>query len=402
MTSPARLLLHPAAKPLVFVAALLPFAWLFYGALADRLGANPAQYLDRATGIWTLRFLCITLAVTPVRVVAGLPTLQRFRRMLGLFTYFYAVLHLLCYAWFDQGFELAEIAKDIGKRPFILVGFSAFVLLTPLAATSFNRAVKALGDILGLSLPPNRIECYDISNIQGTDSVASMVVFEAGRAARNQYRRFRIKTVEGANDFESMKEVLTRRFRHGLEEQEELKAAGRDVEGSKFAKFPDLVLIDGGKIQLAFGREAMRGLGVGYIPAIGLAKRNEEIILEDREESLILPRNSAALHLLERVRDEAHRFAITYHRSLRSARTLRSRLEEVPGIGARRVRELLKAYPVPATLEEASVEELLMVQGMNRPSAEAVWKFLHEAPAGPQGSETGENPQQDPQQGMEL
>ena len=145
MSSPARLLLHPAAKPLVFVAALLPFAWLFYGALADRLGANPAQYLDRATGIWTLRFLCITLAVTPVRVVAGLPTLQRFRRMLGLFTYFYAVLHLLCYAWFDQGFELAEIAKDIGKRPFILVGFSAFVLLTPLAATSFNRAVKALG-----------------------------------------------------------------------------------------------------------------------------------------------------------------------------------------------------------------------------------------------------------------
>lgn len=141
----ARALLHPAAKPLVFVASLLPFAWLVFGALTDRLGANPAQYLDRATGDWTLRFLCLTLAVTPARVVLGLPTLARLRRMLGLFTYFYVCLHFLAYSWFDQGFDLQEIAKDIAKRPFILVGFSAFLLLTPLAATSFNRAVKALG-----------------------------------------------------------------------------------------------------------------------------------------------------------------------------------------------------------------------------------------------------------------
>ena len=141
----SRLLLHRAAKPLVFVACLLPFAWLFYGALAGHLGANPAEHLIRSTGDWTLRFLCITLAVTPVRVTAGLPTLQRLRRMLGLFTYFYVVLHLLAYSWFDQGFDFGEIARDIAKRPFILVGFAAFVLLTPLAATSFNRAVKALG-----------------------------------------------------------------------------------------------------------------------------------------------------------------------------------------------------------------------------------------------------------------
>jgi sulfoxide reductase heme-binding subunit YedZ len=141
----ARALLHPAAKPLVFLVSLLPFAWLFYGALTDNLGANPAEYLSRATGDWTLRFLCLTLAVTPVRVTAKLPTLQRFRRMLGLFTYFYVVLHFLSYSWFDQGFDLGEIAKDIAKRPFILVGFTAFVLLTPLAATSFNRAVKAMG-----------------------------------------------------------------------------------------------------------------------------------------------------------------------------------------------------------------------------------------------------------------
>jgi methionine sulfoxide reductase heme-binding subunit len=141
----ARALLHPAAKPLVFIASLLPFAWLFYGALTNNLGANPAEYLSRSTGDWTLRFLCLTLAVTPVRVTAKLPTLQRFRRMLGLFTYFYVVLHFLSYSWFDQGFDLGEIGKDIAKRPFILVGFAAFVLLTPLAATSFNRAVKAMG-----------------------------------------------------------------------------------------------------------------------------------------------------------------------------------------------------------------------------------------------------------------
>lgn len=137
--------LHPAAKPLVFVAALLPFAWLFYGALADELGANPAEYLLRSTGDWTLRFLCLTLAVTPLRVLASQPALARFRRMLGLFTYFYACLHLLCYAWFDMGLDLAAIVEDIPKRPFILVGFAAFVLLTPLAATSFNRAIRALG-----------------------------------------------------------------------------------------------------------------------------------------------------------------------------------------------------------------------------------------------------------------
>jgi sulfoxide reductase heme-binding subunit YedZ len=141
----AKALLHPAVKPAVFVLSLLPFAWLLYGAITNHLGANPAEYLSRSTGDWTLRFLCITLAVTPVRVIAGLPTLQRLRRMLGLFTYFYVVLHFLAWAWFDQGFDLGDMGKDIAKRPFILVGFAAFVLLTPLAATSFNRAVKALG-----------------------------------------------------------------------------------------------------------------------------------------------------------------------------------------------------------------------------------------------------------------
>ncbi|HOY36048.1 MAG TPA: protein-methionine-sulfoxide reductase heme-binding subunit MsrQ [Piscinibacter sp.] len=138
-------LLHPAAKPLLFVACLLPFVWLLYAAVMNQLGANPAEALIRATGDWTLRFLCIVLAVTPLRLWTKQPALARFRRMLGLFVFFYAVLHFLAYAWLDMGFDVATIARDIPKRPFALVGFLALLLLVPLAATSFNRAIKALG-----------------------------------------------------------------------------------------------------------------------------------------------------------------------------------------------------------------------------------------------------------------
>ena len=145
MMSRQKLLLHPAAKPLVFVLCLLPFAWLFYSALTNQLGANPAEALIRSMGDWTLRFVCIVLAVTPLRVISSTPALARFRRMLGLFAYFYVFCHLLSYSWFDMGFDVPEIARDIAKRPFILVGFSGFVLLTPLAATSFNAVIKAMG-----------------------------------------------------------------------------------------------------------------------------------------------------------------------------------------------------------------------------------------------------------------
>ena len=137
--------MHPMAKPALFLLCLLPFAWLFYSALTNQLGANPQEYLIRATGDWTLRFVCIVLAVTPLRTISNTPQLARFRRMLGLFAYFYVVSHLLSYSWFDMGFDVLEIAKDIAKRPFILVGFLAFVLLTPLAATSFNAVIKAIG-----------------------------------------------------------------------------------------------------------------------------------------------------------------------------------------------------------------------------------------------------------------
>ena len=138
-------LLHPAAKPLLWLFCMLPLLWLFYAAATDQLGANPAEALSRSTGELTLRFLCLVLAISPLRVVLGLSALARFRRMLGLFVYAYVCLHLLSYAWFDMGFDPMDMARDIAKRPFILVGFIAFLLLTPLALTSFNRAIKAMG-----------------------------------------------------------------------------------------------------------------------------------------------------------------------------------------------------------------------------------------------------------------
>jgi sulfoxide reductase heme-binding subunit YedZ len=140
-----RWLISRWAKPMAFLLASLPFSWLILAVAMDWLGANPAEALERSTGDWTLRMLCVVLAITPARTVLALPSLARFRRMVGLYVYFYAVLHLLAYSWFDMGFELGDIAKDIAKRPFVLVGFAAIVLLTLLALTSFNRAMRALG-----------------------------------------------------------------------------------------------------------------------------------------------------------------------------------------------------------------------------------------------------------------
>ena len=140
-----KVLLHPAAKPLLFALALLPFANLLWGAIANTLGANPAEALIRGTGDWVLRFLCITLAVTPLREWTGWNGLVRMRRMLGLFAFFYGVSHFLCYAWLDMNLDWADIVKDIPKRPFVLVGSLAMLLMTPLAATSFNKAIKAMG-----------------------------------------------------------------------------------------------------------------------------------------------------------------------------------------------------------------------------------------------------------------
>ena len=247
-------------------------------------------------------------------------------------------------------------------------------------------ACAALAQAVGMEKPPRRIEGYDISNTQGVLSVASMVVAIDGEAAHREYRHFRIKTVEGANDFASMNEVLTRRLTRARQEREALVSQGRlNADGTLpegappltgFADLPDLILIDGGPQQLRFAREAM--LAVGYdIPIFGLAKRLEEIFLPDREESILLDRKSPALHLIQRIRDEAHRFGITHHRKLRQKAGMRSSLEDIPGIGPARRRALLTQFKSIAAIAQASPEELTQAEGIGMAQAQAIWAHYH-------------------------
>ncbi|OGO06083.1 MAG: excinuclease ABC subunit C [Chloroflexi bacterium RBG_13_56_8] len=239
-----------------------------------------------------------------------------------------------------------------------------------------NKHVIALGEIqetLGLPAPPSRIECYDISNIQGVSATGSMVVYAKGVPSRRDYRRFRIKTVEGPNDFASMAEVLHRRFHRG---QEADAARGPDGKENRWAIMPDLVLVDGGKGQVSAALAAMQEEGVGDIPVAGLAKQNEELYVPGRSQPIILPRDSEGLYLLQRIRDEAHRFAITYHRQLREKRTKSSLLDQIPGIGPRRRKALLERFGSLAAIRQASVEELATVPGMNRRAAEQLIEHL--------------------------
>ncbi len=241
-------------------------------------------------------------------------------------------------------------------------------------------ALEALQAALGLPGLPRRIEGYDISNTQGALSVASEVVMVDGVSANREYRRYRIKTVEGANDFASMYEVITRRLSHGLDELEARRAQGLDPEGGKFSWLPDLILVDGGRGQLAAAREAMLAQGLN-IPMIGLAKRIEEIVLPDEEESLLLDRHSPALHVLQRVRDESHRFAIIHHRALRGRASIASRLDGIPGVGEKRKKAILRHFKTVEALKAATAEEIAQAPGVPEKVAEAVWRFLHEADA---------------------
>jgi excinuclease ABC subunit C len=238
-------------------------------------------------------------------------------------------------------------------------------------------ALAELARGLDLEQPPRRLECYDISNTQGAESVASMVVFEEGRPARDQYRRFKIRTVEGPDDFASLQEVLRRRFTRAVEERELLKTGRLSSKEARFYLLPDLVIIDGGKGQLSAARHVMRELGFDRIPAFGLAKEEEHLFAEGRPDPIILPAGSRALHLLQRLRDEAHRFALAYHRKLRGKAGLKSLLDEVEGIGEVRRRELLKAFGTLAEIEKASPRELAAVKGMNKKAARAVYDFFH-------------------------
>jgi excinuclease ABC subunit C len=247
-----------------------------------------------------------------------------------------------------------------------------------------QAAMMLLQEELDLPAPPNRIECYDISTIQGTNTVASMVVFENGAPLNSQYRRFRIKTVEGQDDFASMREVLTRRFsrlaarRHQLREPTATESEPGEAveETTAWDIVPDLVIIDGGKGQLGAALDVMRDLELADVPVCGLAKREEEVFVKDVDEPIILPRDSQALYLIQRVRDEAHRFAVTYHRKLRGQSAQRSVLDSIPGVGPRRKRALLRKFGSVRALQEASVDDIASTDGFTRRLAETVKRSL--------------------------
>lgn len=235
------------------------------------------------------------------------------------------------------------------------------------------EAIAELRDALDLAEAPSRIECYDISNTQGTAAVGSMVVFVKGVASKQDYRRFRIKTVHGPDDVASMSEVLRRRFAHSRDLAAE---QAREDSANRWALLPDLVILDGGKGQLGAGLLALRELGVEHIPVVALAKQNEELYLPDRAAPILLPRDSQALYLLQRVRDEAHRFAIAYHRKLREGESTRSLLDEIPGIGPRRKRALLERFGSLDAIRQATLEELAQVPSMSRSAAEQLVQYL--------------------------
>lgn len=219
-----------------------------------------------------------------------------------------------------------------------------------------TAALNELSDALDLPRLPRRIECFDISNLQGTNTVASMVVFEDGRPAKREYRRFNIKSVDGPNDFASMHEVIKRRFKRAADRDEE-------TEG-KWTTLPDFVIIDGGKGQLNAALAAMEETGLN-VPMAGLAKENEELYLPGNPIPVILPRDSQALYLVQRVRDEAHRFAVSFHRQKRSKQSFVSSLDTIPGIGPKKKKALMKQFGSVSAIREASEEELLAVDGIN-------------------------------------
>ncbi|MDD3334110.1 MAG: excinuclease ABC subunit UvrC [Eubacteriales bacterium] len=238
-------------------------------------------------------------------------------------------------------------------------------------------AMEELKEALHLPTLPKRIEGYDISNTQGVLSVASMVVFEGGLPAKKEYRHFRIKTVEGANDFASMAEVIGRRFTHGLRERHEREQEGKPSEGGRFSTLPDVVLIDGGPEQLLFAHRAMEEAGAS-VPMFGLAKRFEEIYLPNQQDPVILDRRSNALHMIQYVRDEAHRFGITQHRALRGKASIQSELSKIEGIGPKRQTELIRYFKGVKPIFEASVEELCQVDGISAELAARIVQYAKE------------------------
>lgn len=239
-------------------------------------------------------------------------------------------------------------------------------------------SLQELQNLLELDEWPNRIESYDISNIQGVDSVGTMVVFEEGRAKNSDYRRFKIKTVKGANDYDSMREILTRRFNHGLEEVKAIQERNLKLSAGKFSNFPDLIMMDGGKGQVNVALEVLESLNIN-IPVCGLVKDDKHqtrgIVYNNDE--LIINRSSNLMQLIRRIQDEVHRFAITYHRSLRDKRTLHSILDDIPNVGEKRRRALLMKFGSVENIKKAKIKELLEIPSIDKKSAESIYSYFN-------------------------
>ena len=250
---------------------------------------------------------------------------------------------------------------------------------------SSEAALEEIQEFLNLPNLPVRMECYDISNIQGTSSVGSMVVFNNGKPKPGHYRRFKIKTVDKTDDYAMMKEMLRRRFRHisvdpgkktgdGVHVSDSAKNKDMDV----WSMDPDLVVIDGGKGHLNAAAEVFLELGIHDIPLASIAKQNEEIFVRGTQESLMLPRNSPALFMIQRLRDEAHRYAIRYHRLSRSKKAIKSQLDDIPGIGAKRKKILFQRFHSIEGIKNASQDEMLTTKGISRSLSERIREFLSE------------------------
>ncbi len=249
-------------------------------------------------------------------------------------------------------------------------------------SANMDAAMSELQEALSLPRPPRRIECYDISNIQGTNSVGSMIVFEDGKSKSSDYRRFKIKNVDGVDDYAMMREMLTRRFRRLARPVENGVSngagppSGAPKSSQTWGIVPDLVLIDGGKGHLGAALQVFLELGIDFVPLASLAKENEELFVPHVQEPIVLPRSSQGLFLVQRARDEAHRFAVTFHRERRSKKSVQSALDTVPGIGPKRRRMLLRRFGSVRGLKEASLEEVAAVPGMTIKLARLVKDYL--------------------------
>jgi excinuclease ABC subunit C len=224
-----------------------------------------------------------------------------------------------------------------------------------------ETALRELADALGLDAPPKRIECYDVSHVQGTSVVSSMVVFEDGRPAKHAYRRFRARITDRNDDFTNMRDTLRRRFQRSASESQ-----------PDAWPIPDLVILDGGKGQLSAGQAALSDAGLLQIPMAALAKEREELFIPSRPDPIVLPRTSQGLYLVQRIRDEAHRFAVTYHQKVRGKRATRSVLDEVEGVGPARKRALLRRFGSVRAMREAPVADLAAVAGVGSALAERI------------------------------